>query len=87
MFYEHRGPGKHILPHERNALMNVKLEEADWTRSLVITFTFEIEGKAEYLIQERNRTDLNVIVIIVCFKLFNTFQNKPIKWICIIKLP
>lgn len=30
MFHENRGPGRHIPPHERKALMNVELEEADW---------------------------------------------------------
>lgn len=40
---------------------------------LVITFIFGIEGKAEYLIQERNRINFNVIVIIVCFQFFNAF--------------
>lgn len=30
MFYEHKGLGKHIPPHERKALMNVELEETDW---------------------------------------------------------
>lgn len=30
MFHEHRGTGRIIPPHERKALMNVELEEADW---------------------------------------------------------
>lgn len=31
MMYEHRGPGRHIPPHERKALINVEFDEADWT--------------------------------------------------------
>ncbi|MBC5745914.1 hypothetical protein FMM74_020760 [Lachnospiraceae bacterium MD308] len=27
---EHRGPGKHILPHERKGLMRIEFEENDW---------------------------------------------------------
>ena len=31
MMHEHRGPGRHIPPHERKALMHVEFDEADWT--------------------------------------------------------
>lgn len=31
MMYEHRGPRRHIPPHERKALINVEFDEADWT--------------------------------------------------------
>lgn len=31
MIHEHRGPGIHIPPHERKALMHVEFDEADWT--------------------------------------------------------
>lgn len=30
MIREHRGPGRHILPHERKAFMHVEFDEADW---------------------------------------------------------
>lgn len=31
MMREHRGPGRHIPPHERKALMHVEFDESDWT--------------------------------------------------------
>lgn len=30
MMHEHRGPGRHIPPHERKALMHVEFDESDW---------------------------------------------------------
>lgn len=30
MIHEHRGPGVHILPHERKALMHIEFDETDW---------------------------------------------------------
>ncbi len=31
MMNEHRGPERHMPPHERKALMHVELDEGDWT--------------------------------------------------------
>ncbi len=31
MMHEHRGPGRHIPPHGRKALINIEFDEADWT--------------------------------------------------------
>lgn len=30
VIHEHRGPGRHILPHERKTFMLVEFDEADW---------------------------------------------------------
>lgn len=30
MVHEHRGPGRHIPPHERKALMHVEFDDTDW---------------------------------------------------------
>ena len=31
MMNEHRGPERHMPPHERKALMHVEFDEGDWT--------------------------------------------------------
>lgn len=30
MIHEHRDPGRHIPPHERNAFMHIEFDETDW---------------------------------------------------------
>jgi len=30
MMKEHRGPGKHMTPHERKALMHIEFDGSDW---------------------------------------------------------
>lgn len=30
MMHEHRGPGRHIPPHERKTLIHIEFDEADW---------------------------------------------------------
>lgn len=31
MMKDHRGPERHMLPHERKALLNVELDEREWS--------------------------------------------------------
>ena len=31
MIHEHRGPGRHIPPHERKVPMHVEFDETDWS--------------------------------------------------------
>lgn len=30
MMHEHRGPGRHIPPHERESLIHIEFDEVDW---------------------------------------------------------
>lgn len=31
IMHEHRGPGRHMAPHERKALMHIEFSDADWS--------------------------------------------------------